>query len=79
MEETERLRHAIVAVLRESIDARGTSFRDYVDAAGRRGGFAARLAAYGRGGEPCHRCGRALTESHEVDGRSTVWCEACQT
>ena len=77
--EAERLHGAVRGVLAESIAERGTSFRDYVDAAGRRGGFAARLAAYGRGGEPCHRCARPLTESHAVDGRSTVWCEACQT
>lgn len=73
-----RLRDAIVNVLMESIAERGTSFRDYVDAGGRRGGFAARLQAYGRGGLPCMRCGRELRETHEVDGRSSVWCSRCQ-
>jgi formamidopyrimidine-DNA glycosylase len=76
--EVRRLRDAIVAVLGESIAARGTSFRDYVDARGERGAFAERLAVYGRGGEPCPRCGRALHESHEFDGRSTVYCTRCQ-
>jgi formamidopyrimidine-DNA glycosylase len=76
--EAERLHGAVRGVLAESVAERGTSFRDYVDASGRQGGFAARLAAYGRGGAPCHRCGRVLTESHAVDGRSTVWCEGCQ-
>ena len=65
-------------MLAESIAERGTSFRDYVDATGRRGRFAERLAAYGRGGEPCHRCARPLAETHDVDGRSTVWCVECQ-
>ena len=65
-------------ILREAIDARGTSFRDYVDAAGERGRFAERLAAYGRAGEPCRRCGTALEGTHAIDGRSTVLCPRCQ-
>ena len=76
--ECDRLHAAVRAVLVESIAERGTSFRDYVDATGRRGRFAERLAAYGRGGEPCHRCALPLAESHDIDGRSTVWCEECQ-
>jgi formamidopyrimidine-DNA glycosylase len=72
------IRSAIVDVLAESIAARGTTFRDYRDARGGRGGFAARLAAYGRGGEACHRCGSHLVETHGVDGRSTVFCDSCQ-
>ena len=73
-----RLHAAVVGVLAESVDARGTSFRDYVDAAGERGSFAGRLAAYGRGGAPCTRCGARLVETHAVDGRSTVFCAWCQ-
>jgi formamidopyrimidine-DNA glycosylase len=76
--EAAALHAALRAVLAESIAERGTSFRDYVDAGGRRGGFAARLAVYGRGGEPCRRCGRTLHESHDLDGRTTVWCAGCQ-
>lgn len=76
--EAARLHGAIRAVLTESIAERGTSFRDYRDASGGQGGFAAHLDAYGRGGEPCHRCGEPLSESHEIDGRTTVWCVRCQ-
>ncbi|MFN8570673.1 MAG: bifunctional DNA-formamidopyrimidine glycosylase/DNA-(apurinic or apyrimidinic site) lyase [Gemmatimonadaceae bacterium] len=78
MDEAERLRAALVDVLRASIEARGTTFRDYRDANGERGGFAKRLAAYGRAGAPCKRCGSRLVESHAVDGRSTVFCFRCQ-
>jgi formamidopyrimidine-DNA glycosylase len=70
---------ALRAVLTESIALRGTTFRDYRDAYGGRGGFAAKLQAYGRAGEPCMRCGAALTASHAIDGRQTVWCAGCQT
>ena len=61
-----------------SIEARGTSFRDYRDASGERGSFAEQLQAYGREGEACARCGRRLVVTHEIDGRSTVFCYACQ-
>ena len=77
-DETDRLRHGIVTVLQDSIAARGTSFRDYRDASGGKGNFVRSLAAYGRGGEPCLRCGASLVETHAVDGRSTVLCVRCQ-
>ena len=73
------LRNAIVDVLRESIAARGTSFRDYRDASGERGGFVERLAVYGRAGAPCLRCGARLVGTHAVDGRMTVLCARCQS
>jgi formamidopyrimidine-DNA glycosylase len=77
-DEAARLRDAMVGVLSDSIAARGTSFRDYRDAAGARGGFAQLLAVYGRAGEPCARCGATLIGTHEIDGRSTVLCARCQ-
>jgi formamidopyrimidine-DNA glycosylase len=77
-EEAARLHADIRAVLGESIAERGTSFRDYVDASGAAGRFTARLQAYGRGGAPCGRCGEPLSETHAIDGRTTVWCGHCQ-
>lgn len=74
----QRLHEEIVAVLRESIEARGTSFRDYRDAKGERGRFAEKLQAYGRGGEACVRCGATLILTHAIDGRATVLCARCQ-
>jgi formamidopyrimidine-DNA glycosylase len=76
--EAARLHDAITGVLTESIAARGTSFRDYRDASGGRGDFERSLAAYGRGGEPCLRCGARLVETHAIDGRTTVLCAGCQ-
>ena len=76
--ELEALHGAIIEVLEESIEARGTSFRDYRDASGERGAFAERLAVYGRGGLPCLRCGGKLVATHVVDGRQTVLCTRCQ-
>ena len=77
-DESVRLHEEIVSVLRESIELRGTSFRDYRDARGERGRFAEKLQAYGRGGQRCVRCGAKLILTHEVDGRATVFCAWCQ-
>ena len=65
-------------VLTESIAKRGTTFRDYRDAYGGRGAFAAELKAYGRAGEPCARCGATLKLTHAIEKRQTVWCPQCQ-
>jgi formamidopyrimidine-DNA glycosylase len=76
--ETSALFQAIRNVLTEAVASRGTSFRDYRDPTGARGEFSARLAVYGRGGQPCTRCGARLVETHAIDGRSTVLCAWCQ-
>jgi formamidopyrimidine-DNA glycosylase len=75
---SDRLHGHVVTVLREALDARGTSFRDYKDALGERGDFSLRLDAYGREGQPCHRCGKRLVGTHAIDGRATVLCAHCQ-
>jgi formamidopyrimidine-DNA glycosylase len=77
--ETRALHKAIVSVLNESIEARGTSFRDYRDARGERGRFAERLQVYGREGQPCARCGARLIGTHAIDGRATTFCARCQS
>jgi len=77
-EDAARLHDAIISVLTDSIAARGTSFRDYRDASGGRGDFERSLAVYGRGGQPCRRCGARLVETHAIDGRTTVLCAGCQ-
>jgi formamidopyrimidine-DNA glycosylase len=77
-DEVARLHDGIVGVLAASIEARGTSFRDYRDATGGKGDFGRSLAVYGRGGQPCARCGARLIETHAIDGRSTVLCAGCQ-
>ena len=76
--EAELLRDSIVGVLEEAIEARGTSFRDYRDARGKRGSFVEKLEAYGRAGLPCRRCGSKLVSTHAIDGRATTLCVKCQ-
>ena len=78
-DESDRLHAGIIDVLRDALELRGTSFRDYRDSSGERGNFVARLAVYGREGHPCPRCGRKLVGTHAIDGRSTVLCVHCQS
>jgi formamidopyrimidine-DNA glycosylase len=51
-----RLVPAIRAVLEESIEAGGSSLRDYVRADGGIGFFQERFKVYGREGLPCEEC-----------------------
>lgn len=76
--EAARLLDALRAILTASIALRGTTFRDFQDAYGGRGGYAKELKVYGRGGEACPSCGATLQETHKLEGRSTVWCRSCQ-
>ncbi|MCR4341704.1 MAG: bifunctional DNA-formamidopyrimidine glycosylase/DNA-(apurinic or apyrimidinic site) lyase [Gemmatimonadaceae bacterium] len=71
--EAELLRDAIVSVLGESIELRGTTIRDYAE-----GAFADKLDAYNRAGEPCRRCGTRIVLTHAIDGRATYFCPRCQ-
>jgi len=64
-------------LLGQAIDAGGSTFRDYVDAAGQPGGFQNAHRVYGRAGRPCRRCATPLAASL-VAGRTTVHCPRCQ-
>jgi formamidopyrimidine-DNA glycosylase len=65
-------------VMTAALAAGGTSFDSlYVNVNGESGYFDRSLNAYGRGGEPCPRCGRPL-ERAVLGGRSTHWCARCQ-
>ena len=75
--ERRALYSAIQEVLENSIAARGSSIINYVDAFGLRGGNQEKLLVYGRGGEPCLRCGTPL-QATRLAGRGTVYCRKCQ-
>ncbi len=75
--EVVRLRDAIRWALRKGIRLGGASRRDYVDARGNEGRMQGEFAVYGRAGEPCLRCGRAIVRT-VVGGRGTYHCPRCQ-
>ncbi|UHQ23248.1 bifunctional DNA-formamidopyrimidine glycosylase/DNA-(apurinic or apyrimidinic site) lyase [Lysobacter sp. 5GHs7-4] len=68
---------AIKTILGYAIQRGGTTLRDFISPDGAPGYFEQELAAYGHGGEPCPRCGRALKQA-SVGQRATVWCGHCQ-
>jgi formamidopyrimidine-DNA glycosylase len=72
-----RLHQVVQEVLKESIRAKGTSVRSYVDATGSTGAFQNFLRAYGREGEPCGVCGTPIVRER-VGGRSSFLCPRCQ-
>jgi formamidopyrimidine-DNA glycosylase len=72
-----RLCEEIKQVLKTSINLGGTSFRNYVDVHGGRGGFKGLLSIYGKAGRPCPRCG-ATIEKIFLAGRGTHFCSHCQ-
>ena len=71
------LHAAIRDVLSEAIEREGTTFRDYQMVNGESGRNASFLAAYGRGGQPCPRCGTPLKKV-VMGGRGTTYCPLCQ-
>ncbi len=72
-----RLHEAIISVLRQGLDAGGTTLKDYRGVDGSRGENQHGLACYGRSGQPCTRCGERLVR-RVWDGRSTTFCPRCQ-
>lgn len=65
-------------VLNEALGSGGTTFDGlYVSVNGESGRFSERLAAYGRGGKPCLRCGATLRRE-KFANRSSVRCPKCQ-
>lgn len=81
--QTRELLEAVTQVLRESLAAGGTSFDAlYVNVLGESGYFERSLNAFGRAGEPCHRCAEAgrtsLMVREPFQNRSSYRCPHCQ-
>lgn len=72
----EALGAAAIAIMTEAIERRGSRVQSYRAPAGGEG-MAAHLAAYGRAGLPCLRCGTEM-EGLRVAGRGTTRCPRCQ-
>ncbi len=72
-----RLAAAVKRILAHAIDRGGTTLRDFISPDGLPGYFEQELLVYGRGGEPCKRCGTTLKEAR-IGQRASVWCPRCQ-
>ncbi|MDT8410176.1 MAG: bifunctional DNA-formamidopyrimidine glycosylase/DNA-(apurinic or apyrimidinic site) lyase [Wenzhouxiangellaceae bacterium] len=71
------LAEAIRVTLSSAIAVGGTSLRDFTVGDGTPGYFGQQLKVYGRPGQACPNCGRAL-KSEVIGQRATVWCGGCQ-
>ncbi len=76
-DEIARLHRSVRRALRLGIERQGATLRDYAAPDGSSGSMQDEFRAYGRVGEPCHRC-RAPLERILVGGRGTTFCPSCQ-
>jgi formamidopyrimidine-DNA glycosylase len=72
-----RLQRGIRDALRAGISRQGTTLRDYRTPTGARGSMQDELRVYGRGDEPCLRCGTPIAKTRAA-GRGTFYCPTCQ-
>jgi formamidopyrimidine-DNA glycosylase len=72
-----KLAAAIREVLGRALAAGGTTLRDYCDIDGNPGFFQLELHVYGRAGDPCAACGRAIQVNRQGQ-RATYYCRRCQ-
>lgn len=73
-----RLLAEVRSVLVKALAEGGTSFdAQYVNVNGQAGYFAHSLNAYGRGGQPCPRCGTPIRRESFMN-RSSHYCPRCQ-
>ncbi|MDR0950358.1 MAG: DNA-formamidopyrimidine glycosylase [Candidatus Ancillula sp.] len=64
-------------VMQLSIRLGGSTSRNYVNAKGEKGKYLEFAHVYGLEGEPCSRCGTAISKT-KVAGRGTHFCPKCQ-
>lgn len=76
-ERAEKLVDAIKAVLKDAIEAGGSSLRDHRRADGSLGDFQHNFQVYDREGQPCPHCKGKIKRIVQV-GRSTFYCPSCQ-
>ncbi len=76
--EKKRLFTACNTILEQAVAKRGTTFSNFVDASGKKGGYIDYLKVYGREGERCDRCGDDYIQKTKLAGRGTHFCVSCQ-
>src|SRR5262249_18616009 len=76
-DEVKALHRAVREALRRGLDRQGSTLRDYRLPNGESGAMQHEFKVYGRGGEPCERCGTPI-DKIRVAGRGTWYCPSCQ-
>ena len=68
---------AIIFVLKQGIEDRGTSVDNYLDAYAKQGNHANNLKVFRLDKKPCPRC-KTIVKKIRVNGRGTHYCPKCQ-
>jgi formamidopyrimidine-DNA glycosylase len=76
-DEVGALHRGIRSALRQGIARQGSTLRDYALPDGGSGSMQDEFKVYGRGGEPCERCGTPIDKTRTA-GRGTWYCPSCQ-
>ena len=76
-DEVQALYRGIRRALQAGLRRQGSTLRDYRLPDGGTGGAQHEFKVYGRGGEPCDRCGTPI-DKIRVAGRGTWYCPSCQ-
>ncbi len=76
-QQIEKLHAAVIQVLQDSINARGTTFSDFRDVSGVNGNYGGIAWVYDRKGQPCRIC-NGMIERVKLAGRSAHFCPTCQ-
>jgi len=76
-EEVKALHRGVRQALQLGIRRQGSTLRDYRRPDGEPGSAQEEFRVYGRGGEPCERCGTPI-DKIRVGGRGTWFCPSCQ-
>lgn len=77
-EKEKKLYDAVITVLKNGIKYEGASDQWYLTAEGKKGSYQEHFLAYGRQGEPCERCHKAIFKKFFLGGRGTYVCPVCQ-
>ena len=72
-----RLHDGIRETLEAGLARQGATLRDYALPDGESGSMQVEFRVYGREGEPCERCGTAISKTR-IAGRGTWFCPRCQ-
>jgi formamidopyrimidine-DNA glycosylase len=75
--ELKALHRAVRRALEQGLARQGSTLRDYRLPDGGMGEMQHEFKVYGRGGEPCDRCGTPI-DKIRVAGRGTWYCPTCQ-
>jgi formamidopyrimidine-DNA glycosylase len=76
-DEVKAVHKGIRASLQAGVRRQGSTLRDYQLPDGSSGSAQERFKVYGRGGQPCERCGTPI-DKIRVAGRGTWYCPSCQ-